>query len=59
MSNCDGFCLDYCTEGRHRWHDGISWEEPKWLCDRHYEIYKEAEDGRRKRVNFKAKASVR
>lgn len=51
MTNCDGFCIDYCTDGRHRWHDGKSWEEPKWLCDRHYKIWK---DNARQRTNQKA-----
>lgn len=40
--NCDGFVVDYCTTGRHMWHEGSHWEEAMWLCDRHYKLYKEA-----------------
>ncbi len=51
MNSCEGWCGDYCTTGENRWVRGTVWEEPKWLCDRHYQIYKEAEGERSKRLD--------
>ena len=44
--NCDGWVLDYCYGDKQRWFAGNSWEEPKWLCERHFKIWKKVDDER-------------
>lgn len=39
--DCEGWCGDYCTTGMTHWVPKSHLEEPMWLCDRHFDLYKE------------------
>lgn len=41
---CDGWRVDYCTSGRTRWMPTKKWQGISWLCDRHYQLWKENDE---------------
>lgn len=44
MNSCDGWRLDYCYGDTIRWFEGNAWTEPLWLCEKHFQIWKQVDD---------------